>query len=263
MVGRPLPISRLVETLDKKALEKLVTSLVNTRPDVGPLVLSLAPIISVATALEVLKRKLEAIYLGIPYKGDQHGDYAYLRVRPGIDDFLATLSDYTAHFLPPNEPQPSNSLAFLDSATMLLHKLPTWTTQANNHARTVAYDRISSAWILALQEASKRANGLGIAYGGWQHKLDQHNEMCGNLLVSAVNFLRQALRWVSDQQQQMNNNNHFYYDGSSSDPNHNGFNNNSGFYGNNNTDGNGNGSTSSNGSALFDSASPVQVYSWK
>ncbi|VVT45754.1 uncharacterized protein SAPINGB_P000874 [Magnusiomyces paraingens] len=211
MSGRPLPVARLVETLDKKALETLVTALVHARPDMAPAIHALAPAVSVASALTALSAKLETIFLGLPYKGDQAGDYAYLRVRPAIDDFLAALADYTAHFLPPNETQPSNSLAFLDAATMLLHKLPTWASPENNHARTVAYDRIAAAWVLALQEAEKRANGLGLAYGGWQHKLDNHNELSGQLLTPAASYLRNALRWMNDQNHQSNYNNHFYY----------------------------------------------------
>lgn len=201
VVSRALPVSRLVETLDKKALETLITTLVQTRPDIAQQIIHIAPAVTVNTALEALREKLERIYHGLPYKGDQSGDYAYLRVKSAIEDFLTSLSDYTSHFLPPNEQQPSNSLAFLDAATTLLHRLPNWNSSANNHSKQVAYDRIAEAWIVALQEASRKANGLGLAYGGWQHKLDNHNEACHGLITPAVNFLRYQLKWVNQGQQ--------------------------------------------------------------
>lgn len=200
VTSRSLPVSRLVETLDKKALETLVTSLVQARPDLTQQIFSIAPTVTVNTALEALREKLERIYHGLPYKGDQGGDYAFLRVKPAIEDFLASLSDYTSHFLPPNEPQPSNSLAFLDAATMILHRLPNWNNPENNHFKQIAYDRIAEAWVIALQEASKRANGLGLAYGGWQQKLDQHNEMSHGLITPAVNCLKYELKWINQDQ---------------------------------------------------------------
>lgn len=252
VVGRSLPVSRLVETLDKKALEALITSLVQARPDLTQHVLSLAPTVTINTALEALREKLEQIYHGLPYKGDQSGDYAYLRVKPGIEDFLNSLTDYTSHFLPPNEQQPSNSLAFLDAATMLLHRLPQWQTPENNHSKQVAYDRISEAWVLALQEASRRANGLGLAYGGWQHKLSQHNEMSNGLLTSAVNCLKCELRWLNNQNQSSG----LFWGSNMSETS---ANNTTGTNDSNNNTNNGNGTGHMFGQSSF----PVSVRSWK
>ena len=196
IASRPLPISRLVETLDKLGLENLISTLCQSHPELTHEIISLTPKITVNSSLDTLKNRLDAVFLGLPYKGDQQGDYAYLRVKPAVNEFLSALADYTAHFLPPNEQQLSNSLAFLDGATSLLHKLPTWNNPMNNHSKNTAYDEISQAWILTLTEASKRSNGLGLAYGGWEQKLAHHNDMSGHSLNAALSFIRQELAWL-------------------------------------------------------------------
>lgn len=196
VASRPLPVSRLVETLDKLALEGLISTLCQNHPELLAEISHLTPKITVNTSLDTLKNRLDAVFLGLPYKGDQQGDYAYLRVKPAVDEFLSALADYTAHFLPPNEPQLSNSLAFLDGATSLLHKLPSWSNPLNNLAKTTAYDGISQAWILTLEEASKRFNGLGLAYGAWEQKLAQHNETSNHRLSASLACIRQELAWL-------------------------------------------------------------------
>lgn len=194
--SRQLPVSRLVETLDKLGLENLISTLCHNHPELTSEITNLTPKVTVNTSLDTLKTRLDYVFIGLPYKGDQQGDYAYLRVKPAVDEFLSALADYTAHFLPPNEPQFSNSLAFLDGATSLLHKLPSWSNPINNYSKASAYDAISQAWILTLAEASKKSNGLGLAYGGWEQKLAHHNESSSNNLNTALAFIRQELAWL-------------------------------------------------------------------
>lgn len=195
LTSRPLPVSRLVETIDRLGLENLITTLCNSRPDLAHEIIGLAPKITVTSALDTLSNRLDTVFRGLPYKGDQQGDYAYLRVKPAVDDFLSALTDYMAHFLPPNEPRISNSLAFLDGATSLLHRLPTWTNPLNNHSKNTMYEEVSQAWVLTLTEASQQSNGLGLAYGGWAQKLAHHNELANNSLSSAVSMIRQEMTW--------------------------------------------------------------------
>lgn len=197
-----LPISRLIETLDRKGLQSLIESACQANPAVASEISSMAPRITVSSAIEILKSHLETIYSQMPYaagrgQSDSRSDYVYLRVKSYIDEFLSAFADYTTHFLPPNESQPSNTLAFLDSATHLLHNLPTWTSGINNHQKNMAYEELNSAWILATKEASKKANGLGLAHGGWEHKLAKHNEESENRLKHAVNYMNQELSWLN------------------------------------------------------------------
>lgn len=256
VVSRSIPVSRLVETLDKKSLETLINTLVQARPDLAHQIVSIAPTVTVSTALEALRDMLAQIYHGLPYKGEQDGDYAFLRVKHAIEDFLSALSDYTSHFLPPNEQQPSNSLAFLDAATMLLHRLPNWQSPQNNHLKQVAYDRIAEAWVITLKEASKKANGLGLAYGGWQQKLDQHNEMSHGLITPAVNCLKYELRWVNQDQQSAS----LFWGSNVSTYNHNNSPSTSNISNNNNHDTDN--KPNDNAGSLFGQQSTVSINSW-
>lgn len=194
--GRQLPIGRVVESLDRKGLQNLIEAICKSHPYLVSELTGLAPKVTVTTSVENLKNHLNAVYMALPYKGDQRGDYAYLRVRPYVEEFLSALSDYTVNFLPPHESQPSNSLEFLDLATDLLNQLPEWTSPLNNHHRNIAYQDISGAWTLAIKEAIKRGNGLGLAHGNWEAKLSKHNSNCGDKLTDALNCIRDELSWL-------------------------------------------------------------------
>lgn len=194
--GKHLPVGRVLESLDRKGLQNLIEQICQSHPYLVSELTNLAPKVTVSTSIENLKTHLHAVYNALPYKGDQRGDYAYLRVRPYIEEFLSALTDYTSNFLPPHEGQPSNSLEFLDSATHLLNQLPVWTNPLNNHSRNVAYEDINTAWIVAIKEAVKRNNGLGLAHGGWEDKINKHNQNCGDKLLGAVNCILQELSWM-------------------------------------------------------------------
>lgn len=204
LASRPLSVTRMVETMDKAGLENLISTLCQSHPELAAEVATLAPKVTVNSALHALNKKLDAVFLGLPYKGDHSGDYAYLRVKPLLEDLLATMSDYMSHFLPPNEQQISNSLAFLDGCTALLHKLPAWTNPNNNHPKNSMYSELTQGWIMALAAASEESSGLGLAYRGWEQKLVAHNEVSGDKLGRAVETLKKQMSsaWPQQQQQQ-------------------------------------------------------------
>lgn len=197
VASRPLSVARIAEIMDKAGLENLISTLCNSHPELAHEVAVLAPKITINSALNTLNKKLDAVFLALPYKGDQQGDYAYLRVKSVLEDLLMAMNDYMRHFLPPNEQQISNSLAFLDSATSLLHKVPEWTNPVNNYAKNSMYDEVSQAWMLTLVEAASREsnNGLGLAYRGWEQKLEQHNAVANNKLSDVLKYLCQAMTW--------------------------------------------------------------------
>uniref|UniRef100_A0A060TCY1 Tethering factor for nuclear proteasome STS1 n=1 Tax=Blastobotrys adeninivorans TaxID=409370 RepID=A0A060TCY1_BLAAD len=212
--AKNLPIMRVLETLDHKGLKDLVQTVCDTHPELADQISSLAPRVTVDSALSILKRYLDNVFACMPYSrqsDDYRGDYAYLRVRPAIDEFLYALSDYTAHFLPPKEQQPSNTLAFLDGATELLHRLPVWLTPVNNYHRNLAYEELAGAWVVAIKEASKKANGLALAHGGWDQRLDRHNQAEGHgRLENAVECIRQELAWLGNNNNEVPKDAYFY-----------------------------------------------------
>ncbi|KAK9456201.1 Cut8 six-helix bundle-domain-containing protein [Dipodascopsis uninucleata] len=193
IIGRRLPLSRQLEFLDVRTLKMLICNLAEKHPYLTEEISHMAPTPNVSSSLDLLSKHLDRIESAFPYKGDQTGDYAYLRVRPHITEFLDAVSDYTPNFLPPEEQQAGNSLQFLDGVTSLVHKLPSWRTESNNSMKHTAYDELARAWSLAVREALKRANGIVLEYGGWREKLAKHNEMAEGRLQSAVDVIEEGL----------------------------------------------------------------------
>jgi protein Cut8 len=196
--SQTLPPQRLLESMDLKGLQLLVTSLCERHPDLVGEVAGMAPRVTVATAIDVLRSKLAAVKHNMPYKSDPTGDYAYLRIKPHLNEFHSALDDYLRHFLPPGESQPSNSLAFLDEATTLVHETPLWSNPINCHQRYAAYDDLAHAWALVIKEAVKRPAGvLALSQGQWEQRIARHNDNAGNRLKVALNTIQQELAWVN------------------------------------------------------------------
>lgn len=201
-VGKPLALPRLLETLDAGALRAVLQSICTQHPEIGSEVEHTAPRPSVPSALGVLKDYESSLRSSFPFGGDSSSDYAYNRVRAPLIALLDALADFTPHFLPPNETQASQSLAFLDGATGVIHRLPNWNSFQNNLYKQNAYEEMSGAWTLAIREAAKRAGGMQLQYGGWDQKLAKHNQQSGGKLQDAVNELSANIGWMGGQPQQ-------------------------------------------------------------
>lgn len=194
--GRPLSLPRLLETLDTEALRSVLQSLCQNHPELNDEVVHTAPRPSVAATLQVLHNYQSALQSAFPLGGNPSSDYAYNRVRQHLSNLLDALSDFTPHFLPPNESQVSTSLSYLDGATDIIHSLPRWDTPQHNIDRNSAYDEIGKAWVLVIREAAKRGGGIQLQYGGWDQKLAKHNQNSGGKLQDAVNELSSSLGWM-------------------------------------------------------------------
>ncbi|KAM5434131.1 hypothetical protein McanMca71_001572 [Microsporum canis] len=194
--GRPLSLPRLMETLDTDALRSVLRSLCDRHPEIASEVMHTAPRPSVSAALEVLSNYQSTLQSSFPLGGNPSSDYAYNRVRQHLTNLLEALNDFTPHFLPPNESQPSTSLSYLDGATDIIHRLPRWTTPQHNIEKYAAYEEMSKAWSLVIREAAKRGGGIQLQYGGWDQKLAKHNETAGGKLQDALNELNQSLGWI-------------------------------------------------------------------
>lgn len=193
VTGRPLPLSRLLETVDSNTLKAMLQTICNRHPELAEEVSSLAPRPTVASALSTLNSYETAVRAAFPYGGNSGADYAFNRVKPALNELLDALSDYTPHFLPPNESQAATSLTFLDDATNIIHRLPNWDNPVHNHSKNMAYEEITKAWVLVVQEAAKRGAGIQLEYGGWGSKLAKHVEQSEGRMQAALIHMRQAL----------------------------------------------------------------------
>ncbi|KAF1849735.1 tethering factor for nuclear proteasome sts1 [Cucurbitaria berberidis CBS 394.84] len=196
MSGRPLPLPRLLETLNADEMRNLLQSICQRHPDIGHEVVSTAPRPSIQSTLEVLSKYETSFQAAFPFGGRSSSDYAYNRVRQQLIELLDALKDFTPHFLPPNEQQPATSLAFLDGVTDIIHRLPDWDTYQHNRHKQEAYEEMAKAWAIVIREAAKKAGGIQLQYGGWDQKIAKHNEVSGGKMQEAVNELRGGLGWM-------------------------------------------------------------------
>lgn len=193
LTGRPLPLPRLLETLDPDQLRSVIQSICDRNPSIGQEVTAQAPKPSIQTTLSVLNNYENALSGAFPFGGRTSSDYSYNRVRPSLLSLLSALQDFTPHFLPPHESQPATSLTYLDAATNIIHRLPDWDTYQNNRHKQEAYEEIGRAWALVLREAAKRGGGIQLKFEGWDGKVRRHNEVSGGRMQEAVQELQNIL----------------------------------------------------------------------
>jgi protein Cut8 len=196
VVGRPLTVDRLLETLDKDSLRSVLSSLVTRNPALKEEVLQLSPRPSIQSTLQVLRQYYDRMMAAFPLDPNPRSDYCYDRVRSHWQALLDALADFTPHFLPPNESQSSVSLEYLHAVTQIIHDLPEWDRPQYNLSKQNAYEEISRAWVSVLKEAGKRGGGMNLQYNGWEEKLRLHNEKSGGLLKDAYGELAGALGWL-------------------------------------------------------------------
>lgn len=197
--GRALTLPRLLETLDAESLRSVLRSICSRHPGIGTEVEQTSPRPTVPSALSVLNKYEDILQSSFPFGGDHTSDYAYNRCRPQLTALLDALADFTPHFLPPHETQPSQSLTFLEGATEIIHRLPDWASFQNTLHKQNAYEEISGAWALVIREAAKRAGGMQLQYGGWDQKLAKHNQQANGKLQDAVNELSANIGWMAGQ----------------------------------------------------------------
>lgn len=201
LAGRPLAVERLLETLDTESLRSVLRNLCSSHPDLKDEVVHLSPRPSIQSTLQVLRQYHNQLISSFPLDPNPRSDYCYDRVRPQLQELLNALTDFTPHFLPPNEMQSSTSLSYLDGVTQLIHDLPAWDNSQHNYAKSNAYEEISRAWTVVVREASKRGGGIQLQYGGWQEKLRRHNEISSGKMQEAYQELMGALGWLRPEQQ--------------------------------------------------------------
>ncbi len=171
---RPLPMSRILDNLDKPALVTLFSTFLNRHPEFVPEIQSLAPKITTQSALATITRLHDTFNASFPYGGDKGGEYAYSRVHAAYTALLSAIQDYTSHFLPPTTVTPPDLLQYLDSITHLLHQLPLFDNPIHNIARESAFADITSAWELSIRYFIETNGSFAFMLQGWPDRLERH-----------------------------------------------------------------------------------------
>lgn len=195
LTGRPLPLPRLLETLDTSQLRMVLQTICEHHPDIGQEVVNGAPRPTVPAALNVLKEYEDKLRAAFPF-GNSSSDYTYFRVKAPLAALADAISDFTPQYLPPTEQQTNLSLQYLDGATKIIHALPDWETQQYRYHKDNAYDEISRAWALVITEAAKRGGGIVLHTGGWDQHLAKHNQQSGGKLEQAMNAMANEVGWM-------------------------------------------------------------------
>jgi protein Cut8 len=195
VVGRPLALNRLLETLDAAQLRTVLERICEQHPVIGQEVVNSAPRPTAASALQVLYEYQDKLKEAIPY-GESSPDYTYYRIKGPLCALLDALSEFTPQYLPPNETQATISLQYLDGATKVIHALPNWDPQSYRHHKESAYDEISRAWALVITEAAKRGGGFNLHSAGWDAVLAKHNEQSGGRLATAMSAMAANVSWM-------------------------------------------------------------------
>ncbi|KAI0885871.1 Cut8-domain-containing protein [Annulohypoxylon maeteangense] len=193
LAGRPLSLPRLLETLDATQLRTVLQTICERQPEIGEEVVKSAPRPTVECALQVLKEYQDKLRNAFPY-GDSSSDYTYFRVKQPLVALIEALADFTPQYLPPHETSANVSLQYLDGATKVVHELPEW--ENHRHHKENAYDEISKAWALVINEASKRGAGFTLHSAGWDQVLAKHNQQSGGRLGAAIASMSANLGWV-------------------------------------------------------------------
>lgn len=171
---RGLPVSRILDNLDKPALITLISTLLSRHPDLVNEVQSLAPKVTPQTALATISRLNETFHASFPYGGDKSGEYAYSRIHAAYNALLSAVGDYTTHFLPPTNISPPELLSFLDSITNILHRIPLFHNPIHNIARESAFASITTAWEQGIRYFLETHGSFSFVGGGWVERLEAH-----------------------------------------------------------------------------------------
>jgi hypothetical protein len=194
--GRPLVLPRLLETLDADSLRNVLQAICNRHPDIGEEVVTTAPRPTVESALVVLNQYSDRLQQALPIGSNRANGYAFDRVQSQLRQLIDAIVDFVPHYLPPNEAQATSSLEFLEGVTNVIHNIPDWENPGHRYYKDNAYDEISKAWALVINEASKRGAGFQLHTGNWDRRLQQHNQQSGGKMQEAVNALGSNLGWM-------------------------------------------------------------------
>ncbi|CCE62592.1 hypothetical protein TPHA_0C04420 [Tetrapisispora phaffii CBS 4417] len=163
--GQALPITRGIELMDKEQLQSLVVNLMNEHPQIQSHIHATleSTNFQINKYLDSLKLKFDDIVNSIPYSRNNYydnnantlNDYAFVRMKPYILEFLNCLADYVLDNIPPRVDNLHDSLKFLDCCTEMLLKLPRFDMASNNYYYDKCLEQLSYLWCNVIELVTK------------------------------------------------------------------------------------------------------------
>lgn len=159
--GQPLPLQRGMELMNKDQLQQLLVDLMTKHPEIQQSVHTRVTGLdfSIQKCLDVLKQKSEAVYQSIPYnrsyESNKLDDYAFVRMKPQILEFLNCLVDFILDNIPPRLENLHTSLKFLDICTELVVKSPRFELASNNYFYDKCVEQLSHVWCTLIEHIAR------------------------------------------------------------------------------------------------------------
>ncbi|KAI8638242.1 Cut8 six-helix bundle-domain-containing protein [Parasitella parasitica] len=155
------------------------------------------PAPTILSTMNVLIDMERKFYNSFPFNrnGPGRDDYTFSRVRHVLSDLIDTITQYANHFTSA-QVFPTTCFTFLDHATQIAHRLPTWDNEANNKSKRDLYQDLNDFWKHAIQITSSNLR-QGECYSPesvseWAKSLAQHNSYTNGYFTEAVHdFTRQ------------------------------------------------------------------------
>lgn len=201
--GQFLPVERSLELMEKSQLQDVILGLLNVHPQISQYLNSKISQFSFSNEkrLESLRYKLQEIYSNIPYNKDylnniktQLDDYAFVRLKPLILEFLNCLTDYILNNIPPRTNNLQESLLFLDLCTEMVTQLPRFQLPSNNYYYDKCLEQLSCIWCTLIEHISKDDSVLFFndksAIIDIYEKLKNYNNISNNLLLRPLQLFK-------------------------------------------------------------------------
>ena len=194
--GQRLSLDRILETLDRNGLCRMIENIVTEHPEISQEVANLSPEVTPEAALSVLKTKLDNIIRSMPYKVPPSSDYSFLRVKAHVVDFFQALSDFTLSYMLPVETDPTKAIHFLlEILTDIFCKLPSFQAIEFKYYHKLTIDKFNSIFMDTISQFinERKQNILLIINENWLEKFYKVNELNENQFMPTYVFLKKEI----------------------------------------------------------------------
>lgn len=194
--GQPLPIHRGLELMGKEQLQYILIEVMKNYPITQQLVQTKLDDFnySIDKCEVLLKEKLQQLHGSIPYSRSYDyknlSDYAFIRMKPHILEFLNCLVDCVLDRIPPRVDNLHESLKFLDMATGMVAKLPRFQLASNNYYYDKCLEQLACLWCTVIEHIASdvimTVNDAPLLRS-WIQKLELYNELSCGILSKPLN----------------------------------------------------------------------------
>ena len=120
-------------------------------------------------------------------------DYAFVRMKPSVLEFLNCLVDCILDQIPPRVENLLDSLKFLDSCTDILTHLPRFQLASNNYYYDKCLEQLSYVWCTLIEHIARDVlltlNGESVI-STWVAKLEVYNKLSNGILARPLQLFK-------------------------------------------------------------------------